>query len=224
MSYSTFSAEDFWPPNRIEEFQSRASLKSYRDGAVLFWPGDASQAVYLIEEGHVKICHYTDSGDMVVLFVHGPGEIVGAGGVLDNRSRGVYAVADGVGCRLWEISADTFLNMLNEESEFAVFVATNFARRMRKMDQQVLRSSSLTAGQRLAQVLYELSGKAEITEGNHIKIVITHQELSNMIAACRQTTTALLKDLKNKGILLTKKGYIEILDARALETEAASEK
>ncbi len=219
MAYATLEKDSYWPPDRFHDFSQRALKAQYKAGTVLFWPGDRAECVYLVETGYVKVCHYTDRGGVVTLFIHGPGELVGAGGVLDNRGRAVYAMAEG-DCTVWEIPKETFFDLLETEPGFAIFVARDFARRLRNMDQHVLRVSSLPVGGRLVLALLDLAGQAERNGDGTITIRITHQELSDMIGACRQTTTVALRDLKQKGLLLTQKGSILLTDLDALRREA----
>ncbi|MCC8120450.1 MAG: Crp/Fnr family transcriptional regulator [Oscillospiraceae bacterium] len=213
----------FWPPEQIENFSSLATLRILKDGEVLLWAGEESQHVYFVEEGHIKMCHYTERGDCIILLHHGPREVVGAGGVLNNTPRAVSGVAVEY-CKIWEITADVFFRMMREYPDLAITIATSLAHRMRELDQQVLRVSSLPVEQRVALALWDFIGGEEGKNvSSLLRIRVTHQTLADVVGVCRQTITETLRRFRQEGILETQRGYIEILDIKKLKQRTGAE-
>ncbi len=214
--------QGFWPPEQVDNFSNMATLCVLKDGEVLIWAGEDSTHVYFVAEGFIKMCHYTEDGDCINLLLHGPGEIVGAGGVLSGTARAVHGVAVGA-CKVWEINTETFYKLLHEYPDLGIEIAVAFSQRMRELDQQVLRVSSLSVEQRVALALADnvfpdkSSGEA-VTSLQRIRM--THQTLANVVGVCRQTITETLGKFRREGILETQRGYIEILDAQKLMDKA----
>ncbi len=217
MKYQALNEGGFWPPEQVKDFASMATLRILKDGEVLLWAGEESHHVYFVEEGHIKMCHYTEEGDCINLLIHGPREIVGVGGVLNATTRVVHGVAVDF-CKVWEISAKTFFQMMREYPDLAITVAIALAWRMRELDQQVLRVSTLPVEQRVALALLDFihhEDGQEIT--SLLRIRMTHQTLANIVGVCRQTITETLGRFRREGILETQRGYIEILDLPKLK-------
>lgn len=220
MERSALNIGDFWLPDRIKDFPKRATLRTLKDGSVLFWAGEEPDYVYFVEEGYIRVCHYTDEGACVNLLIHGPGEIVGVGAVLNGTPRAVHGVAIGR-CRLWQIKAETFLQLMREYPDLAISVAVALTKRMRHLDQQVLRVSALSMEQRVALALMDFVYQEDTgADQEHPRIRMTHQRISNVVGVCRQTITETLSKFRKEGILETGRGYIEILDLQKLSDKA----
>ena len=210
-----------WTVDTLKRFESCAEKKVYDNGEVLFLLGSESDRVYLIESGFVKVCHYTRTGNSVTLFIHEKGELVGAGAILNGTNRAVYAVSMGRSV-IWAVSGEDFMSFLKNDSNFAIYVATDFAARLQKMDQRVLHVTSFSASQRVAGLLCDFVTSQKRERAETAVVYITHQEISDLTGACRQTVTKILHKFKEKGILETKKGAIVITDADSLKQETGN--
>lgn len=216
MNHMTMPPKDLWLPDEVGNFSSIANPVRYREGAVLFWEGDPSDRVFFIEEGFVEMYHYTETGTTVTLLLHQPGDLVGLGGVFSDTVRKVYAKTLSA-CLLWEISRGDFFQMLYDHPKVTLWVAASLSDRLRTTDQAVLRVASMQVEGRLALVLLDLAQRHTPGPDGRVVLEITHQELANMVGACRQTTTSVLGKLRRKGVLDTRKGILELLDLPLLE-------
>ena len=207
-----------WLPDEIKEFADIASPAVYRKSSVLFWQGDSSDRVFFIESGQVCVYHYTKNGNTITLLLHEPGELVGIGSLLRGTVREVYAKTIGPST-LWEIGKDDFFRMLNRYPKIAIWIASQLAERLHKTDMVVFRIASQDVNSRLIMVLRDLMIREKNNNGKAI-LRFTHQEISNMIGACRQTTTAALGKLRREGIINTGKGFIEVINVKELESLA----
>lgn len=206
-----------WLPEEIEDFTNFATYAEYPSRTVLFWEGDPSDKVFFIAEGYASMFHSTASGKMITVMIHAKGDIIGHGCMMNSTSREICCQTMGK-CKLWAISRDDFFNMLFNYPEFAVWVAADLAVRMRKIGYNVKQIISFPAEQRVIHALIELAEGIAENDNTVIRIPVTHQELSNMVGTCRQTTTEVLGNLRKKGMLKTKKGCVEILALKDLQS------
>lgn len=224
MAYGIRRVEPVWLPTRVKNFAQRAKLLDCPEKTTLFWVGDPSDRVYFVEEGYVTMFHFTEEGDTVTLLLHHAGDIVGIGGVMDDGNpRAVCSETVGR-CRIWEVTANAFYEMMYEYPEIAVWVAHDLSQRMKKIDQTVLRLVSMPASARIAVTLLDSAGRETASRSDPAVVHLTHQELANMIGICRQTATLFLGRFRDEGILDTGKGYIKLYDLNRLRTLAAEEK
>lgn len=221
MKDSPLSTVKFWLPNEIKDFDSIARYVKFRKKTALFWAGDESDSVYFIVRGFVKVFHYTPAGDTITLLLHKPGDLVGIGGALEDTVREVSAETTGP-CELWAFSRDIFLEMMFEYPKFAVWVATDLASRMKRIDQSLYHVVSLSAECRLALALLDLADRSgDLNDGAAASVKATHQDIANLIGICRQTTTSILGRFRDEGIINTNKGRIDIYSLDRLREIAA---
>ena len=91
----------------IEKISSRIKMKKYDRNAVLFREGDASEEVFIIKSGTVKI--YNNTRDFVTL---DKGDMFGELGVISDRDRSLSAIVMSEKSDMYVISKSDFLYML----------------------------------------------------------------------------------------------------------------
>ena len=94
------------------------------------------------------------------------------------------------------------------------------ARRMKALDVQVLRQVSIGAQKRIPVILFELATKEGIEQDGRIRINVTQQEIADYLGTCRQTTSTMLKSLKDDGIIEIHRGYVFVNDLLRLQQAA----
>ena len=218
MNDMVMPSRNLWLPDAVKDFAHFAFRVQYRENAVLFWDGDPSDRVFFVEEGMVQMYHYTKDGVTIPLLFHQRGEIVGVGGILSDTVRKVNAKTLRPSV-LWEISRTDFFQMLHNYPDVTIWIAASLSDRLRITDQEVLRAVAMECDRRLATTLLELAQGSEVEYNGDgsVRVRVTHQELAQIIGACRQTVTTTLGKFKRQGILRTKKGALDLLDLNELE-------
>ncbi len=86
--------------------------------------------------------------------------------------------------------------------------------RRRKIENKLLDLLYCTVEERLAKTLTNLLDDFGIPDGDNyiLKIKLTHQDLSELIASTRETTTSTLNKLIKEGVIDYEGKYIRILD------------
>jgi CRP/FNR family transcriptional regulator len=121
------------------------------------------------------------------------------------------------------IAADALLQFLHDYGEVAWRVAQQLSHNYYSAYEEI-RSLGLTnsPGQRFAQLL--LGWSAERGDSNlslHLHLVLTHEEIAEMIGTRRETVTRLFADFKKKHFIQSKGSSLVILNKLALEGMAA---
>src|SRR6516164_3731722 len=144
----------------LESLDSRA-------GAVLFRAGDEGDAMYLIEEGKVRICVRAKDGHEVTLTELERGDFFGEMALLDGKRRSADArVAEDA--RLAVLSRDHFLSFMRGNPNVALEMLTALANRLRRTDEllrhtatrnvNVEEAAQLTLADRAADIIAEFGG------------------------------------------------------------------
>jgi CRP/FNR family cyclic AMP-dependent transcriptional regulator len=138
-----------------------------RAAQTLFRAGDAGNAMYLIEQGRVRINVKGADGHEINVAELGPGDFFGEMAMLDGqpRSASATAVEDS---RLASLSRKHFLSFVENNSNVALEMLSALAHRLRQTDELLQRrvarnvneeeAATLTYGDRAADVIAEFGG------------------------------------------------------------------
>ena len=136
-------------------------------GAVLFRTGDVGDAMYIIEEGTVRICVRTKDGHDVTLTELESGDFFGEMALLERKPRSADArVAEDA--RLAVLSREHFLSFVRSNPNVALEMLTALANRLRHTDEllrhtatrnvNVEEAAQLTLADRAADLIAEFGG------------------------------------------------------------------
>src|SRR5437016_3245322 len=136
-------------------------------GAVLFRAGDEGNAMYLIEQGKVRICVRAKDGYDVTLTELHRGDFFGEMALLNGKPRSADArVAEDA--RLAVLSRDHFLSFVSSNPNVALEMLTALANRLRHTDEllrhtatrnvNVEEAARLTLADRAADIIAEFGG------------------------------------------------------------------
>ena len=117
--------------------------------------------------------------------------------------------------------ADDFRRLAREESEIALLLARRLCTRVIEIERVLAETVFKSVRARVASGLFRLYQR--ISPGKSDTLAITHQELANLVGSTRETTTAILHDLRKEGILNIANRRITVLDPVALEHVARSD-
>ena len=97
---------------------------------ILFHKGDIGDALYVLEEGWVKMVGTDKDGQEVVFNQEGPGAVIGEMALIDNepRSAGVIALTD---AKLLKLSRDSFLDVMAAQPILGREISRNIISRLR---------------------------------------------------------------------------------------------
>ncbi len=136
-------------------------------GAVLFRTGDEGDAMYLIEQGKIRICVQTKDGHEVTLTELRRGDFFGEMALLDGKPRSADArVAEDA--RLAVLSREHFLSFVSSNPNVALEMLTALTNRLRHTDEllrhtatrnvNVEEAAQLTLADRAADLIAEFGG------------------------------------------------------------------
>jgi CRP-like cAMP-binding protein len=180
------------PPIQAIEFPQRNLTK----GDTLYYAGDQADTVYRIEEGLVKLSIDLLTGKERITSIVGPGDYVG--GITpahSNFQETAEALSPQV--KITIIPTEALEGFLKDE----VFSAAGHQlSRMR----DALEDSELPVTARLARTFVRLGERfGHVSEDDRVRLTLplTHDNLAAMVGAARETTTALMGEMREQGIL-----------------------
>ncbi|UCH26251.1 MAG: Crp/Fnr family transcriptional regulator [Trueperaceae bacterium] len=183
-------------------------------GDTLYRVGDPADTAYRVEEGLLKLSIDLLTGKERIVGVVGPGDFIGA--LIPDR--GLFqetAVVLGPQATVRVIPHSEVHHELKDELYAA---AGSLVSRLRES----LEDSELPVTARLARTLLRLGNRfGQVTEEEAVRLTLplTQDNLAAMIGAARETTTAILSEMRSSGLLTGTRGRYTF-DPRVLNSYA----
>src|SRR5580765_8171597 len=205
-------------PDDRQRLAAVAGLRDYSKGSMLFQEGDASESLYTVVTGRVKVFKSTSRGTDVILEIFGPGDPVGAVAVYEARPYPAGALAlESTTCLL--IPREAFCSLLET---YPSMVRGRLLGLPPRLLERTNRLPELPGGRiegRLARFFLKLAhdmGQAR-DDGTFIALALSRQELADMIGTTIETSIRIMSRWGKQDIVRTEKDGFTIVDRQALE-------
>ena len=175
----------------------------YPKGSVLFVEGEAPRGVFVLCGGRVKLTTSSSEGRTLIVKVAEPGEVLGASATILGRSYELSAETIEPS-QLNFIRREDFLRLLTAHTEVCLHTAQQLSEKYHAAQREI-RSLGLsqTTGEKLARLVLDWceSGGDETPRGIRLQVLLTHEEIAQMIGTTRETVTRLLSDWRRKKMI-----------------------
>jgi CRP/FNR family cyclic AMP-dependent transcriptional regulator len=191
----------------------------YPKGSLLFVEGEMPRGVFILCSGRAKLTTSSTEGKTLIVKIAEPGEVLGASATILGKAYEVSAETLEP-AQLNFIKRDEFLKFLSTHAEACMHTAQQLSDKYHSAQREI-RSLGLsqTTGEKLAKLLLdwcERNGE-ETPKGVRLKVLLTHEEIAQMIGTTRETVTRLLSDFKRKKIIEVKGSTVLVMAKQNLE-------
>lgn len=193
-------------------------MKTLEKEDPIYFQNDASNSVYFLKEGKVRISKFDKNGEEFLVAILGKGEIFGEASITENSIRQEAATVE---------EKATYCIMGNEDFKKLLLEAPKLNFKFSQMwinnllqTQNRLKDFSLKNNkQRIIDFLKEpaLLNNAQINEKILINEAFTHQKIAQLTSTNRQEVSMVFSDLKKKQIIDYDRKTIKILDLQELQ-------
>ena len=185
----------------------------YPKGSLLFVEGEMPRGIFILCSGRAKLTTSSTEGKVLIVKIAEPGEVLGASATILGKAYEVSAETLEPS-QLNFIKRDDFLKFLNTSAEACMHTAQQLSEKYHAAQREI-RSLGLsqTTGEKLAKLILDwCHGNGEETpRGIRLKVLLTHEEIAQMIGTTRETITRLLSDFKRRKILDVKGSTVIVL-------------
>src|SRR5262249_41628606 len=189
----------------------------YARGAVVFHEGHLARGIYVLSSGRAKVSISSADGKKLIIRIATGGELLGLYAGLTGRP--FEATAEMVeGGRVDFISRHDLLNLLGQQ-KFGMDLVEMFSRQFSDfVDHTRMLALSESALEKLARLILRWGRDfgERTSEGVRVQIVLTQEEIAQIIGASRETVTRLFSALKRDQIIRVKRDALWICDGDAL--------
>ena len=192
----------------------------YPKGSLLFVEGEMPRGIFILCSGRAKLTTSSTEGKTLIVKIAEPGEVLGASATILGKPYEVSAETIEP-AQLNFIKRDDFLKLLGTNAEACMHTAQQLSEKYHSAQREI-RSLGLsqTTSEKLAKLLLDwcARGGEETSKGIRLKVLLTHEEIAQMIGTTRETVTRLLSDFKRKKIIDVKGSSVFVLEKDSLET------
>ena len=204
-----------------EELQlicEKAQDSYYDKGEIIFFEYDHPKKLYLLAEGQVKLTMMSPEGQEKVLTILQEGDLFGEISLFDHNPHPVTAEVQEQ-AQLFILPWSDLESIILERPGMALKIIEALARKTRLLTSQIRELVFQDARGRLAALLQRLSSDfgVETKQGIRIELVLTHQELANLLGTSRVTVTRMMNNFARQGLIKIVDRKIIILASEKLE-------
>lgn len=183
---------------------------SFDEGSVLFMQGQASENLYSLTDGIVKICTHSPDGREQIIGLSNPGNLL-VGLQSLNEERYAYTAIAATPVRACRINHRTLLSRIGAKSEIAL-------RLIRALNAQLAHSRALmevmghhSAPSKIASFLLLMTPKSE--HGNcTFSMPFSRVEMASLLGLSEETVCRAMARMRREGAIYAPRGRIEIRD------------
>ena len=191
----------------------------YPKGSLLFVEGEKPRGVFVVCTGKVKLTTSSAEGKTLIVKVAQAGEILGVSAAVTNTPYQISAET-AEPAQVNFIKREDFLLLMTQERDAAMHIAHQLSEDYHAAQREI-RSLGLsqTTGEKLARLVLDwCDAEGEQTQkGIRLKVLLTHEEIAQMIGSTRETVTRLLTQLKSRKLIEMKGSTMFVGSRAALE-------
>jgi CRP/FNR family cyclic AMP-dependent transcriptional regulator len=197
------------PEEQLRMLTTMVTRRSATRNTTIMSSGDATDSLYIVLSGRLKVMMSDSEGKEVILAILGPGEFFGEMGLIDDEPRSASVVSIEP-CELLSIAKRDFKRVIAENSEMAMAVMRGLVRRLREADRKIGSLALLDVYGRVARLLLDM---AENVNGEKIVTKrLPKQDIAKMIGASREMVSRVMKDLQTGGYIEMRGSNIVLRD------------
>ncbi len=187
----------------IEALSQDAQRKRSSKGQALFLQGDATDEMFLIKGGRVKLTKVLENGNELTLDIRKAGDFVGENMFAEEGHYPVsaYCLEETLTCGF---SRSQFERIVLDHPKIGLQVIKNLSERISWLSSRVGSLALTNIEERLYRVLVNVAKEhgTRAPQGTIIQLPLTHEDLGFLTGAHRVSITRAIKSLKGAGKII----------------------
>ena len=210
------------PLREIPGIDRVSRSRIYPRGAVVFHEGNIARGIYILSSGRAKVSISSADGKKLIMRIASGGDVLGLYAGLTGKP--FETTAEMLeGGRVDFIPRQDLLNLIGRQSNPGFDLLEVFSRQFSELvDHTRMLLLSESALEKLARLIMRWSRDfgEQTQDGIRVQILLTQEEIAQIIGASRETVTRLFSTLKRDQIIRVKRDSLWIRDSAALASLA----
>jgi CRP-like cAMP-binding protein len=204
----------------MEAIAQAAPMRTFHPGELLYSPTTPMETLYILKKGRVRIFRVSPDGRALTTALVTPGTIFGEMLLLGQQMHDNYAEALDrvVVCVMSRADVQRFLL---SDARIATRISGILGQRVSQLERRLSDTVFKSVPQRIATTLCLLAHEDRRRPlGRGIQISLTHEQLAALAGTSRETTTKVLGEYAELGLLRLGRGKVTITDLAGLSAVA----
>jgi CRP/FNR family transcriptional regulator, cyclic AMP receptor protein len=197
---------------------SHAQYLTHGAQTTILLKGDDSEHACLLLAGRAQAVSYSVSGQMILLFTYGPGDLFGESAALGGAV-GAVAGNEVVATAASEVGHFTntiFIGLIERYGAVALAVSRLLTRRLGQTTRRMIEASTLsTVGRIHTELLRQARQQPDLT----IRPIPVMSEFALLVQSTRETVSRAINQLEKRGIIRREAGGLTLVAPHRLEDE-----
>ncbi|HXG35386.1 MAG TPA: Crp/Fnr family transcriptional regulator [Dehalococcoidia bacterium] len=202
---------------QMQQVERMTVMARCERGRVIYAPGETGEGLFLLKQGKVQIYRITPEGKKLTIAAVSAGTLFGDMPFAGQTMRDSFAEALEPST-LCVMSRHDLEELIRLYPEVGIRLADNLSRRVKDLESRLEESALRDMHSRVAAALLRVRER----EGSD-RLMITHQELAEIVGTYRETVTRILGELRDAGVIDLERRCISIKEPAALRALIASE-
>jgi CRP-like cAMP-binding protein len=206
-----------------------APMRTYAAGEILYSPHSPVEALFILKSGRVRIFRVAADGRALTTAIMTPGTIFGEMVLIGQRMYDNFAEAldEVTVCVMSRADVHRFLL---SDPRIAARITETLGSRLAEMERRLADTVFKSAPQRIAATLATLAREHFRSERpwplpftRATQVALTHDQLAALVGTSRETTTKILGEYADRGLVRLGRGRITVLDPAGLRRAAGDD-
>lgn len=197
-------------PATIATWNRAKKILGYRRGQVLFREGTPSRGLYAIYSGRIKLYRTTSAGEVQIVRLAGPSDIIGHRSLLAGEPLACTAEAleEAVVCM---VEREIVLQSIREDPAVAMSFLTQMARSLGRAEERLLALAHRSTCARVAGFLLE-----QCDAQGRVALRLTREEIGQVLGTTTESVSRVLRFLAQRNLLRLEGRGLRLLAPQAL--------
>jgi DNA-binding response OmpR family regulator len=196
--------------NALKNLVELKKIRSVKKGQIIYYDGDASQGIYLVLSGKIKITKQSEDGRELLTEIYQTDQYFGIHDALVGRlhTENAEAMQDSNICLLHIDQVD---EILNKYPSYAMQFIKLLSSSLKNKDEQLVQLAYHSVRKRLAETLLRIK---EINKSDTFKI--SREDLAAMAGMATETVSRTLSNFKDENLIEKKGSEINLINVEKL--------
>lgn len=223
--------DDLWCMSEVDIFAdldhaemgaiaAAAPMRQFAPGELLYSPPQPMETLFILKQGRVRIFRVSPDGHALTTAIITPGTIFGEMLLLGQQMHDNFAEAlDKV--TVCVMSRADVQRFLLSDARIAARISEILGNRLSQLERRLSDTVFKSVPQRIAGTLCLLADEEQRRPlGRGLQVSLTHEQVAALAGTSRETTTKVLNEFAQHGLLRLGRGKVTILDLPRLSAEA----
>lgn len=187
---------------QLKEITDKIISRTYKKGEMIFFEGDISDKLYVINNGKVKVFKYTKEGKEQILYIVSSGDFLGDLSLL-KKSEFKFNAEALEDVNICQLTKDDFDQVVKENPEISLKILEVLYERIFKLENLVQSLSTKDIETRISGLLLGLIKDFGEPEGDKVRLELplSREDMANYIGVTRETISRKLNSMQEEGII-----------------------